>query len=1420
MLVYCTSYFNEQVEIQGIKEHIERICQELEQMNLKEVQSRFERVYPYLKRKEGNLRLIARLRRFGKDYVLCWLTIFRRGDSDYEQFLLKRELGHQNLDDIDATIKQWLEEQKVSFKTQDTNLLTLNNDLHIWLERPNWEIDNHGVVIYESQTWLDRFKTAKIQQHSVIYSELISKIADVGGNLGKNTNWPNIKLYGENELYLLFSPIITADSPPRQILFLLAPFIQHPTTKELQQVVNHLRTLKLENKLFTANKNKQNGYKSSLNTEFIWDDLTSLARRAYPSYLLADENLWLTIESDEFTNIALSAEEEAILHQVSTSNSSLPLFLNGRAGSGKSTLLFHLFADYCHRHLRYCRQHNFDYDSKPLPLFLAYNEPVSKNAQERVMRLLESHHRFLAKRGQLETVPDLSHFFQPFRLFLINLLPISEIENFPENKYVSFYYFRKLMKQVWPDYSAERSWLVIRTFIKGYYLDERDTYNDLNDYQEIPKKERTVSLAEFTSIYNNVWKWYDKYSQEEGLWDDQDLIRIILKNKYYRPEYSAIFCDEAQDFTRLELQLIMRLSIFGRYDLEHQYVKSLPFAFAGDPLQTLNPTGFRWSALKSAFYNEIITALAPTGKLNLEMNFVELECNYRSIESIVGVTNLIQLWRKKLCNISEIKPQQARKFGDFKPQKFILDFNIQPEIIKYLLQDTVIIIPCDEGEEIDYIKSDNLLSNFINENYKKDPWNILSAISVKGLEFEQVILYKFGEACSPDLWNNNSHPSEENKYFLNKLYVAASRATERLFIIDTKLGDDILWQHAISEEELEIFIEKLPQEQEKKEWKELICLIDWGNNPQEIANNNLLAIAKTFEVEGLNSANPDLLRRAQSVYQRLNNEEKSIVCEAQALKLERNLSAAGKLLLTQEKIQDAWECFWQDCNWEKLVELYENNEEQIVDNYARKVKPLVYFMSWYIKDNQSTKINGQLKEFTQLMNQESYHINNYLHHQQWQMAIDAYTQIVTNLINSEDNFPADELKKIGYLLLNIAHVASLPVRQIAQSCIFLANQHQTNINYLNQSEIITQELEKLINNQKYDRIIELWEEGGKSQEINWLKYVIPAFEAKECYKQAFIGYCLLDNYLKVKECFEQATNGNTTIKPLIILLKYYIHNQHWKDLLLTLNKYLPVLESVEAENTGLKYDIIYEIACSQLKPEYLSGREKENLEKIIIQHLITNYNWQKYLFIEHFGIALEKIGSLQAILKFYEHYINSEENKIKEFSRYRWLATKYKQENIFRKQVKISQLQKTHLQLAKQAEKWKINLDLIDKEIPIAPQNRPELVAGQIIGLPQKTLVKTIDTISEFEINNLQIQLYSLIKELTIKDTLSNKEIRINGKTKEITIDTTIIKASGNHYLTFSEPMRGYEGKLISFGHNALLEIRFQNLSEIIKIFI
>ncbi len=147
------------------------------------------------------------------------------------------------------------------------------------------------------------------------------------------------------------------------------------------------------------------------------------------------------------------------------------------------------------------------------------------------------------------------------------------------------------------------SWHVIRSYIKGMGSDE---YLGPEDYEQLPENQLTVTSTMFRAVYDQVWtRWYAGVA-DEGYWDDQDLARYILENDLAPRCYSAVFCDEAQDFTRIELEVLLRLSLYSNRALPSDAVSRVPFASAGDEFQTLNPTGFRWDAIKAAFVEKFI----------------------------------------------------------------------------------------------------------------------------------------------------------------------------------------------------------------------------------------------------------------------------------------------------------------------------------------------------------------------------------------------------------------------------------------------------------------------------------------------------------------------------------------------------------------------------------------------------------------------------------------------------------------------------------------------------------------------------------------------------------------------------------------------------------------------------------------------
>ncbi len=1417
MFIYRTQLFEEQVQQQNkLYEQLNRLCDELAAMSVEQVQSRFERIYPFLKRKEGNLRLVARIYRIDKTPILCWLTLFRRGDRAYEEFLRDREnYAHQSwASEVETTqLRAWLKQQQAP--PAEMLAPPLPEALQPWLERPHWVIDTNRLLIYESQTWVEQFQTPAIHEHWNCYNSLILDLVDADIPLGLFYAQWGVHLYESDSYFVLYANLITEDDFPREVLFLISPFIEPPTAIEIEQII-------AENEI-------------DLTQPLCLDDLTHAAQRAYPSDLIVDEEYWLSIEDESETNLALSGEEETILHSVSTRSPSLPLFLNGQAGSGKSTMLFHLFADYCHRHFLLCEQQEKEFFEKPHPLFLAYNERLLKVAKEEVATLLKYHHRFSEEQEILNPLPKIAPFFKTFRQFLRHLLPPQERERFAPETYISFYRFRQLCRQHLPRYSPEKCWLVIRTFIKGYHLDERNRYLTVEDYLEIPSKEKVVSEEEFIDIYHRVWSWYYAYTEETQTWDDQDLIRWVLFHQYYAPDYTAIFCDEAQDFTRLELQLIMRLSVFSQYDLEHEYVPSLPFAFAGDPLQTLNPTGFRWSTLKATFYNEVLAALSPTGHLKIEMNFQELVCNYRSFPSIVGVNNLIQWWRKQLFSFAEIEPQRARKVGDRAPQKFILGQNLSQETARIYLNNALIILPCDEAAEADYMQQDELLRTFLgSDNASNLPWNMLSAIAAKGLEFKQVILYKFGDYCPHNVFQPHHHSSEKIKYFLNKLYVAISRATEQLLIIDTPTGEEKLWQY-ITDPNL---LKQQLQERGKisKKWEKQIHPIQWGELPASLEKENPKILAELFMLEGFNSKNPDLLWRAQHAYQYLQNEAKAALCEAEALKLEGNFTAAGECFLNQQYLEAAWHCFWQGMAWQKLVNLYEHLEAtavEIAEDTWFRIKndyPLIAFMA-QAKTAPKTLNLPQLEKFTQFidsrLNNEQFTQEGLT--QQWQTALTTYAYQISYLLRSHHQ--TLDWKKYGSVFAKLGKITQQKqFLSLAGACYFQNQNYQQAVTYWEASNTtktvqyyrakayisgMPQGLAYLAKIGAQPEIISAWNQAKKPFQKEWLTYVIPVLEANQNYDLALRGYCYLNQKENVHHCLEKISSPSSNL--ILFLVSYYIYFQYWEEVITTLETYHSQLTDAATANY---YGIITRLANSKLTPSALQQKQRQRLATVWEK---LNNSQSPHFPICHFGIALEKMGAWVQALKFYEHYLHDQNSsKLRQFSRQRWLAVKQKQVLYCRKHRQLKKANTIEQEFVHYAQIWKLDPHKITAEPPkLRSQQVVTAKTAQkpIFKVPANTNIQSLaQGILQLQVRHLNIRVMQKAKQILIIDLLSQQTFRVDALTHQVRIGEMILKAQGEQRLSFMSPSGHFAGRVTYEQQKCRVELQVQGIAEKIQI--
>ena len=668
------------------------------------------------------------------------------------------------------------------------------------------------------------------------------------------------------------------------------------------------------------------------------------SQRVYPAVILADDELWADLERESVANMALSPEESEVLESARGPQLPFPLFINGRAGSGKSTVLQYLFADLLYFYLNMPEPRTV-----APPIYLTASSELLRVARGFVERLLRSEAAF-AQLGSTNLGDRdreiLNSAFQEFQQHLLSLLTVEErAERFPRPAYVDYPRFRRMWlerfgkeKRALRDFGPDLSWHVVRSYIKGM---SSETFLEPEDYLQLPDNQITVTAEAFAAVHERIWvNWYQEELEGKGFWDDQDLTRYVIENGLVKPIHPAVFCDEAQDFTRLELELLLRLSLFSDRTLTPNDVSRVPFAFAGDQFQTLNPTGFRWESIKASFVEKFLLELDParqTGRTDL--NYRELHFNYRSTHRIVRFSNHVQALRAALFQLPDLKPQTA--WAVEQSSMPVVWFRANDAAFWANFKDDagfVVIVPCSEGEEHDFVANDPVLREHIKIEDGL-PHNVLSAGRAKGCEYPAVMVYGFGASCETDVVSSlaQGEPSEGPspdaslplQYFINRLYVAVSRAKRRLIVVDTEEGFQKLWKCALDEAQESKMLAKVKHGESL--WAVEVEGMTPGN-PEDVTRETAvspLENAEVFELDGLARKDAFLLRQAAQAYRAGGNLPKSRECRARALEAEGNFYEAGSAFFEAGWSREGVRCLWRAGRpgWARLVEFAREHPE-------------------------------------------------------------------------------------------------------------------------------------------------------------------------------------------------------------------------------------------------------------------------------------------------------------------------------------------------------------------------------------------------------------------------------------------------------------------------------------------------------------
>ena len=285
------------------------------------------------------------------------------------------------------------------------------------------------------------------------------------------------------------------------------------------------------------------------------------------------------------------------------------------------------------------------------------------------------------------------------------------------------------------------------------------------------KKDSVGSVLWVNTVYK-TYEHYQRYLHRHKLLDDNDIARMLIRaRETYSsrgrckplPEYSAVFLDECQDLTQMEL-----LAIF------HLLQKSLTKRMASDRCQMVQPTYFNegWMRTASNDYDRFL------GKdidlYGCKARF--LHYNYRSSKSIIDFQNyIIQYFME-----SDIMTLKQNEMAEIKVPP-LTPAGVMPVWIKPGAENRRLLL----DELCSKLDASVLQTIFAFDNSvgkadfpDADTAAVTDVISCKGMEYPSVLLYNL-------LTETRFDPVLAWKYF----YVGATRGNRCIIIYEEAAAD-------------------------------------------------------------------------------------------------------------------------------------------------------------------------------------------------------------------------------------------------------------------------------------------------------------------------------------------------------------------------------------------------------------------------------------------------------------------------------------------------------------------------------------------------------------------------------------------------------------------------------------------------------
>ncbi len=354
-----------------------------------------------------------------------------------------------------------------------------------------------------------------------------------------------------------------------------------------------------------------------------------------------------------------------------------------------------------------------------------------------------------------------------------------------------------------------------------------------------------------------------------------------------------------------------------------------------------------------------------------------------------------------------------------------------------------------------------------------------------------------------------------------------------------------------------------------------------------------------------------------------------------------------------------------------------------------------------------------------------------------------------------------------------------------------------------------------------DGVLDEWEKAGgltSAADRRWLEYTGPALQRKNRFRDAFQVYMQLGDTGKLQESFAQASKvlaPSDLWVDLVSLVRYLTQRNLWAEAIDALDQYLPKVVGRDVEKTDLQCEIVRELAYSDLKPENLTRDQRQRYQNLV-KEVESVQDWQQRLSPKELGAAMERIGLLLIdILRFYEQFVSSPDLEIQQFARERWIITKRKHEDYFKKQGQENRAGEIAKELANKAHDWGIRPDT---DLPLYPSLGPRRETS-VHGVPLGTRVDEFpDGSFKFQVGQIEVRVVRATKRVLLTDTNSLTTLLVDLERGEVSGQANVVLGEvESGQLPFEVPTSGYSGTAFYASEKPQFELIVHGISETIS---